>query len=270
MFASIVKRNLDIIIDKQNVNKFKRLGIIDLLDHNDYNSYISKVLNNPTINKIVQELLSGIFDITTPHIIDSLLMVYAFPKYKDEIFVPYQTTMDNKLVVYASRTIVMLNTILTTGEIDDKFFSTYDKYYSMYMMWRIKLKIRDIDNIYAEIYEEIETHNVMKLMGISQNINIEESICSSLKRMVDINKLVSINIILRDYIKFSGHKGFYDLLWRLIEQESKSNFFDVTVSLITQLKKNILQHTTDIDLKRKLYYDIDTELIVNSVILVPG
>lgn len=260
-----VLNNTDRINNIDNIN-IMDLDLIDATHRMDYENYQKHIVKNNIMIAKAGNVLNNMFEKEKVDIGKAVLMSYAFSSYGNDIFKPYKTNMDNKLIRYSNKLIKYLSNILKGKEIDDEFYVVINKYYSLFMLWQSKEKLRDMTKLFQELMDLMESTNVMKKLGIyNQQNSPSNNIIEKYQKILSLNRTIAVGMIMRSYTIFKTDQQFTSFYWSDISSLNFDLFWDVIIIIIVDIKGKLSSITTDINIRKRLYYSIDTDMITKKL-----
>jgi hypothetical protein len=254
-----VINNTDLINNIDNI-KIKGLDLLDATHNMDYENYNEHIVKDNYMIAKAGNVLDNIFKKEKTDIGKAILMSYAFSSYGDDIFKPYKTNMDNKLIRYSNKLIKYLANIINGRVIDDEFYVVVNKYYSLFMIWQSKEKIREITKLFQELMDLMESSSVMDKLGIyNQKESLSKTIIAKYEIMLTLNRTIAIGMIMRSYATFKTEQNFSQFYWSDICSLNFNLFWEVILIIIIDVKGKLSNTAKDINMRKRIYYSIDTD-----------
>lgn len=241
-------------------NTLKDLDLLNKVHRMEYEQYKQNVVENGDIINTLKSNLGKHIDVID---IDddtgkAILMTYAFSRFSNKIFRPYKTSIDDQMIRLSNKIIVELSNAANGKKITDNFKNLVKRYLTLYRLWKSREDIKIISRYNDSILELAETDDVMSRLGMTVDIDKSEGkILEYYNKMININKLVTISMIQKNYDVYKKYPALMDAMWGDIMKEERGSLWDMLIIIISHIRKRCIDGTNDIKRRKKLYYNID-------------
>jgi hypothetical protein len=241
-------------IDKKDISK-ERLKLktynIDSLTNKDLSKIINDINFKILINKMCNKLFNNeiIFDVSEA--------LSKAPYYSASKEIPEKMReLSQHVVKY----------IIGDMIIDDDFYILFDEYYTYYQLYSDQHTHHSIEKTFNDIIELMKTCEHFEKTNSTIIEKIEIDIKSKLKYLFSLNCYYATNLILDNYNKIKC-STVLNLIWQMIENLVKQNKEKILVILLLHLKAKLIQKSSNVNIRRKLYYEIDTDSYLHNLLL---
>lgn len=165
---------------------------------------------------------------------------------------PY-TSLQKKLIYYSKKITHFMNNINNENKtITDEIINAFDITNSLIQLQNIKSDVLKINHIYENLIENIPYY---------KNYN---EVMEQIADIKNINSNITFLYFLSNYESFIENEYLTKLFWNLFELDiiHKQHIFYIYVY---ELKRQIINKLNNIDERKHIFYEIDTEEILNHI-----
>lgn len=253
-----IKRNYSDDTEDPHV-QFKKLHLSLINNLNDFLDCMKK----EKYILVTRELLQQYFQNVEHVMISAILMSYCISQFSDKIFDSYKTRFEQKLIFAANKTMVTFNKLIG-GDSPSNFYNIVDNYISLYKIWKSQDSIDVLTKLFEELQTEIKIIKIQKKKNM--NINLERS-RGMINGLFEQNPKYVVRIILHNYDIFNGLESITEYFWDLVKKSYDNEEYSdiIFITLISELKIKLIPKLSDPYDRKKVYYNIDTEDIIQRI-----
>ncbi len=256
--CDIPKQSKKIIIENKINDKFKKLRLHGI---QDLHVFLSKIKKEKYIKRTTL-LLEQYFQDVEKDMVDAVLMAYCISSFSDKLFDSYKSRFEQKLIFAANKVVVAIDKLIINSEPPSEFYNTIDHYVSLYKVWKSQDSINELTKLFEEIQNEIQIMNLQKKRGL--NINTTKS-----KELIDKlflkNSKYATRILLHSYDIFNNSHELEKYFWNCVKTAYQKYHDVIFVTLVSELKIRLIPLLTDPYDRKKIYYSIDTEELIQKI-----
>jgi len=220
---------------------------------NEYYTYICRSDIIASIHALVETL----YDVQNKLMLSkALLYAYYINQYTTELFYWHYTQLDRDIIEYAGLIVKNMEKLLKTGSYIglNKIINIYYSYYRLWIMDELLTKLEDLFIDYKEsLYNYQQTKNITYL----------EEMITSFTKSLNLDPYITLKIYICNYNYVYNCKPIEIYFWNKIKEVSKDIY--VVLTLLIEIRAKLINITSDIKLKKQLYYDIDIDNITNKL-----
>lgn len=236
--------------------KFKQLNLCSASKKLGSTSFMKMISDKKTII-VAKEFLSQYFENVNDDMGFGLLMGYYIVSYHNNIFGDYISKMENKLIISASKLINIINIQVNEQQQHRELTNLFDVYYSLYKVWQSKDSITSMTESFETIKE------ITHVMNCKSKKDYTHILIDRIDIMFNIHPTYTTRIILHNYNIFNNMLAFKTHFWNKFKEiKDKDTAFVIAV---VELKIQLIPKLTDPKDRKNIYYNIDTENIINQI-----
>jgi hypothetical protein len=246
--------------------KFRNINIIDIANTNNIDNFLKKI-NTPKIIEISTEFIKEYFANNNKDMGVSLLMAYYISSFSEKLFGSYKSRFEQKLNFAANKVVLYIEKIIAndtlSNDYNEEFMSSFDHYYSLYKIWKSKDSINEMSNMFQTLQELSDIIKIeIKKNGKTTKYNYLEKL---LVKLFQYNIKYAIRMFLHNYNIFYGLSSLENKFWELVNQYYDDYKDELFIILVAELKIRLIPYLNNVNDRKELYYDLDTEDIINKI-----
>lgn len=237
----------------KTIQDLKRLNLLNQLQNNGYEKTKYR-FNSKEYERVANSFMNTFFKNTKKDLGKALLTAYLITGYEDQMFQLTEAPFEKKLSFAASKTVVMIERILKTKNVDEEFYGTFDHFYSLLTLWSMKDNIETVSNLYKELKLKINlrTHNTEDLKKV-------------LKNMLNINVNLTFKAVLEDYRTIYKNRELCKYFWSQLRTFLDDHRENLYVILISEIRVKLIKTIKNCSDRKDIYYNIDTDKLIEKI-----
>jgi len=201
----------------------------------------------------IRSILGSVID-CNDDIGDALLSAYS---------ISIDTVNDPKLIDAAARLVSCIENS-DKKHIGEMFLDCIDNYYSLYRMSKSSDQICKIDALFNRLEEKIKIHLLATVKGHEMILGRFKVI----EKMFNIDPMIATKKLLSSYRLISAISDICDIVWKRILNGMNTSVYNrehLFIIMVAELRIMMVPKLTNSSDRKRLYYKIDIEEIIQSV-----
>lgn len=238
--------------------KFQKLGLNSISTPTDFLNSIKKEKYICCTKALLEQYFQNVDD----DMVNAIQMSYCLSSFSNEIFDSYKSRFEQKLIVAANKVMIAIDKLIKNSEPPSEFYNIIDNYLSLYKVWKSQDSINVLTKLFEEIQKELKIIKLQKKKGLNINLSKSEEL---IDKLFLENPKYATRILLHNYNIFSDSQDIEKYFWNCVQNTCKKYWDIIFVTLVAELKIHLIPFLTDPCDRKKIYYSLDTENLIQKI-----
>lgn len=160
----------------------------------------------------------------------------------------------------------LLMNMIENENINYYFHDLLDQYYSLYDDWIYRKDKNKMLTIFSEIKNLLKSYLISTEYLNVKRSTIATEIANKIDEMKQIDKAYLLNLLFQNYILIGKNKLTERIAWSIFNEYIQEDYQHAFGMLIVIAREFLLKITTNIEQKKRIYYEIDIDDYFRNIV----